>query len=217
MRRFHDPPSLPGSGLSPARCLARALPLAGTPGEDYVERRGIPVGLASDAGVRFEADFAGRSAVLVGLHDRRGALTAVHGRYLENLRGEDKMLTVGERGGVISVQGGLDAQPLVLVEGLFDALSLAVCGQPAIANIGREISWLAEAARGRDVRLAFDATAPGEDEAARTAAQLTGARVSRLLPPPRCKDWNTALVKRGAWAVSRWLRRNLSPSAIVRE
>lgn len=215
MRRFDDPSSLPGSGLAPATCLARAVPLAGTPGQDYVERRGIPLWIATDAGIRFDPDFAGRPAVLAGLRDRSGALTAVHGRYLSNLRGQDKMLTVGARGGVISVLGGLDERPLVVVEGLFDALSLAVCGQPAVANIGRELPWLAEAACGRDVRLAFDATRPGEDEASRTAARLVGARVSRLLPPPQCKDWNTALVKRGAWAVSGWLRRNLPASAIV--
>jgi hypothetical protein len=203
--RFHDPELLPGARLGPAECLARALALSGTAGEEYVERRRIPCAIAAAAGVRFDPDLAGRPAVLIGLYDRAGALTAVHGRYLHNLRGQDKMLTVGRLGGAISM--GTAAGPLLLVEGLFDALSLAVCEQPAVATIGREVPWLGELARSRQVRIAFDATRPGDEEAARLALLLPGA--PRLLPPPRCKDWNTALVKRGAAAVSRWLRDNL--------
>lgn len=202
--RFDDPLLLPGTQLDAAGCLERAAALAGTPGEEYVERRGIPRAVADAAGVRYEPDFAGRPAVLAPLHDRSGALTAVHGRYLHNLRGQDKMLTVGRKGGAIStLQGG----PLIVVEGLFDALSLAVCGYPAVATIGREIPWLAQAAAGRDTRIAFDATRPGNEDASRLAALLPGSK--RLLPPPRCKDWNTALVKRGAHGVRRWLRDSL--------
>ena len=32
----------------------------------------------------------------------------------------------------------------------------------------------------------------------------------RLPPPPRCKDWNTALVKRGRGAVTRWVNEGLA-------
>src|SRR5215468_4648709 len=39
MQRFNDLPRLPGTGGSPAERLARAVPLAGTPGQAYVERR----------------------------------------------------------------------------------------------------------------------------------------------------------------------------------
>ncbi|WP_157522350.1 hypothetical protein [Mitsuaria sp. 7] len=38
-----DPVCMPRSGESPAERIARALPLAGTPGQDYVEGRGIPL------------------------------------------------------------------------------------------------------------------------------------------------------------------------------
>jgi hypothetical protein len=204
VKRFHDPLLLPGAKLDPLGCLARAAPLEGTAGQLYVERRGIPLAVAAAAGVRFDPDFTGRPAVLIGLRDRAGTLTAVHARYLHNLRGQDKMLTVGRAGGAISVLEGARQGALVLVEGLFDARSLAACGQAAVATIGRDVPWLADAAAGREVRIAFDATRPGNEEAARVALLLAGAR--RLLTPPRCKDWNTALRKRGACGASRCFR-----------
>lgn len=211
--RFRDPPLLPGTSLDPAACLARALPLERTAGQDYVEKRGVTCAVASAAGVRFDPDWAGRPAVVVALRDREERITSVHGRYLHNLRGEDKMLTVGKGGGAIAVLGGWRADPLVLVEGLFDALSLAMCGQAAVATIGREVPWLAGVAQGRTVHVAFDATRPGEEEAARIAATLAGAVVRRLLPPPRCKDWSTALVKRGPPELTRWVRSNVGASS----
>lgn len=213
--RFHDPPLMPGTPLGPTECLDRAQPLAGTDGQAYVERRGIPLATAAAAGVRFCRDWAGRPAVLIALRDPDGALRSVHGRYLHNVRGQDKMLTIGASGGAISVLGGWRTDPLIVVEGLFDALSLAVCGHAAVATIGRDVPWLASIAAGRVVHIAFDGTRPGEREAARLAAALVGARVHRLPPPPRCKDWNTALVKRGPSEVAKWLRDGVRQSASV--
>lgn len=213
--RFTDPPVLPGTALGPAECLARAQPLAGSDGQAYVERRGVPLAVATGASVRFCPDWAGRPAVVIALRDRDGEIASVHGRYLHNARGQDKMLTVGPRGGAISVLGGWRGDPLIIVEGLFDALSLAVCGHAAVATIGRDVPWLAAIAAGRTVHIGFDGNRPGEREAARLAAALVGARVHRLPPPPRCKDWNTALVKRGPVEVARWLRDNIERSASV--
>ena len=215
MKRFHDPPVLPGTRLGPAECCARAQSLEGTDGQAYVERRGVAVQIASAAGVRFWPDWAGRPAVVVALRDCDGEITAVHGRYLHNVRGQDKMLTVGARGGAISVLGGWRRDPLIIVEGLFDALSLAVCGHAAVATIGREVPWLPSIAAGRAAHVGFDRSRPGEQDAARLAAALGGARVHRLLPPGRCKDWSTALVKRGPAAVERWLRDNVGRSDSV--
>jgi hypothetical protein len=213
--RFHDPPVLPGTALGPAECLARAQPLEATDGQAYAERRSIPVDIAAAAGVRFCPDWGGRPAVLIALRDRDGELRSVHGRYLHNVRGQDKMLTIGAGGGAISVLGGWRSDPLIVVEGLFDALSLAVCGHAAVATIGRDVPWLPSIAAGRAVHIAFDGTRPGEREAARLATALVGARVHRLPPPPRCKDWNTALVKRGPSEVARWLRDSVHRSASV--
>lgn len=213
--RFQDPLLLPGTALGPSECLARAQLLEGSDGQAYVERRGVPVAIASSAGVRFCPDWAGRPAVVIALRDRDDRITSVHGRYLHNVRGQDKMLTVGAGGGAISVLGGWRSDPLIVVEGLFDALSLAVCGYAAVATIGRDVPWLAAIAAGRAVHVAFDGTRPGEQEAARLATALVGARVHRLRPPPRCKDWSTALVKRGRSEVANWLRANAGRSDSV--
>jgi hypothetical protein len=208
MLRFDDPPLMPGTGQSPAERLAQAAPLRGTPGQFYVERRGVPLRVAETAGVRFDANFGGRPAVLVSLRDQEGALVSLHGRYLHNLRGQNKMLTIGRshNGGAISVLGGWRVEPLILVEGLFDALSLATCGWASVATIGRWASWLPEVSARRTVWLAFDASKAGESDVARYAERLRESDVRRLLPPLRCKDWSTALVKRGSSAVARWVR-----------
>jgi Toprim-like len=216
MRSFDDPPRMPGTGTSPAELLARAVPLAGTPGQAYVERRGVPIEIADTAGVRFEADFGGRAAVIVALRDRNDRLVSVHGRYLSVVRGQGKMLTIGPGNGVIAVLGGWQAEPLILVEGLFDALSLAACGWAGLATIGRWARWLPDMTAGRVVWLAFDASKSGEADAVRFAGLLRGAEVRRLLPPPLCKDWSTALVKNGRLAVTRWLRHSLEAGSTAR-
>lgn len=207
-----DPLRVPRSGVLPGEHLAGAGPLSGTPGQAYVEQRGIPLAVAEAAGLRFDPDWGGRAAVLVGLRDADGGLASVHGRYLSTLRGQDKMLTVGPGGGVVSVGGAptsWTADPLILVEGLFDALSLAVCGRSSLATICRWAPWLPRLCAGRVVWLAFDGNGPGEREAQRYAQALAGATVRRLLPPGRCKDWNTALARRGSVELTRYLRHAL--------
>jgi hypothetical protein len=203
---FIDPQVMPDTGESPEQRLARAVPLAGTRGQDYVERRGIPLAVAAAAGLMFDADFAGRPAVVFAMRDREGRLASLHGRYLNTVRGQNKMLTIGPGGGAASVLGGWQVEPLILVEGLFDALSLATCGWASVATIGRWAPWLADMSIGRVVWLAFDAGRPGEAESVRYTQRLTGACVHRLPPPARCKDWNTALVKRGPNMVANWIR-----------
>jgi hypothetical protein len=209
MRSYHDPPWMPGTGNTPCELLAGAVPLAGTPGQAYVERRGIPIAVANAAGVRFDADFGGRAAVIAALRDRDDNLASIPGRYLRVVRSQNKML-IGTGNGMISVLGGWRAEPLILVEGLFDALSLATCGISCAATIGRWTQWLPEVSRSRMVWLAFDASKSGEAEATRYHGLLLGADLRRLRPPPLCKDWNTALVKRGHIAVTLWLRQSLT-------
>jgi hypothetical protein len=206
-RRPPDPLRLPGTTESPQETLARATPLVGTPGQAYVERRGIPVGIADAAGVRYMCDFAGRPAVIVGLYDQHGELRSVHGRYLTVTRTQDKMLTIGPGGGTINVLDGWRSDPLIVVEGLFDALSLAVCGIGCAGAIGRWVPWIPEIAGTRTAWLAFDAGRSGEAEFARYAEHFPSGQVRRMLPPGRSKDWNTALVKRGRHAVASWVKR----------
>jgi len=208
--RFDDPPLMPSTGEGPEQRFARIVPLAGTPGQGYVERRRVPLDVAEAAGLRFDADFGGRPAVVFALRNREGFLASLHGRYLDARRGQDKMLTVGPGGGVASVLGGWQAEPLILVEGLFDALSLAACGWASVATVGRWAPWLPGVAAGRVAWLAFDAGRPGEAEARRYAERLAGSCVRRLPPPTRCKDWNTALAKRGRVEVANWIRGQLA-------
>jgi len=207
-----DPLRVPDTGELPAERLARAQPLAGTAGETYIERRGVPIAIAEAAGMRFDPNWSGRAAVLLGVCGRDGALTSLHGRYVSTVRGQDKMLTVGVGGGVCAVGDGWRSDPLILVEGAFDALSLTVCGWSSIATIGRWAPWLPQVCTGRIVWLGFDANRPGDREAARYAELLSDSTVRRLRPPPRCKDWNTALVKRGRGTVRRWLCDSLAAS-----
>ena len=204
-----DPLTIPGrQGSSPAACLAHSVPLSGTRGQTYVERRGIPLDVADAAGLRYERDFKGRPAVLVGLYNSSGDLKSVHGRYLDVTRVQDKMLTIGPGSGLISVLGGWHSEPLIVVEGLFDALSLAVCGWACVATIGRWVPWLREVSAGRTAWLAFDMGRPGDAEFERYAGHLSGD-VRRLRPPGLSKDWNTALMNRGKGAVADWLTRSL--------
>lgn len=197
------------SGLLPEAVFGNAQPIAGTVGQEYVRRRGVPVTVAAAAGVRFDPDFAGRPAVLAALRDQNGRLTSVHGRYLQVARGQHKMLTVGRGDGAIPFLGGWGAEPFILVEGLFDGLSLATCGWPSVATIGRHVSWLPEVTAGKVVWAAFDTGRPGDANYQLCLAQLKQARVRRLPPPPRCKDWNTAIVKRGPALVSRWIKEHV--------
>jgi hypothetical protein len=207
-----DADRLPGTGEGPEDLWRRSVPLAATPAEAYLERRRVPLATATAAGVRFTGDLNGRPAVLARLVGPDGELRAVHGRHLHDRRGEGKMFTVGRSGGVFIGIGGLRAEPLILVEGLFDALSLAAAGLPCVATIGRWADWLPELARGREVWLAFDGNRPGERSARRFAAAFAGSRCRRLRPPGGRGDWNAAARKIGAASLARWLQRSAAAS-----
>jgi hypothetical protein len=202
-----DAERLPSSGEGPDELWHRSQPLRGSEAEAYLAKRRVPLGVAEAAEVRFTEDLEGRTAVLARLTGPSGELRAVHGRYLHNRHGEGKMLTVGRPGGVFAA-GGLDADPLVLVEGVFDALSLAAAGLPAVATIGRWVDWLPAGRAGRDVWLAFDGNRPGERWAVGWAEALGGGRVLRLRPPGGRGDWNSAARRIGAADLERWIRRD---------
>lgn len=166
----------------------------------------MPLAVATGAGLRYTEDLNGRPAVLAPLTGAGGELRAVHGRHLHDRRGEGRMFTVGRAGGLFALLDGERATPLVLVEGLFDALSLGHAGLPCVATIGRWVDWLPELARGREVWLAFDANRPGERASRAFAASLAGAACRRLRPPDGHGDWNAAARRRGAAALAAWVR-----------
>ena len=206
MFRMPDPLLVPCTHETPEEFMNGALPVSGTAGQAYIERRGIPLDVAEAAKMKFAPNFAGRPAVVVLLHGCDDKVTSLHGRYLTVLRGQDKMLTVGSGGGTINVLGGWRVDPLIIVEGLFDALSLAACGFASVGMIGRWAPWLPESIAGRTVWLAFDNGRPGEQEAERYRDRLRASDLRRMVPPKGRKDWNTALVRLGRSSVAEYLR-----------
>lgn len=210
MRSYDERGVMPGTGEDPESILRRATTLAGSDGDRYVTRRGVSVEVAAASGLRFAVDFAGRPAVLATMRDRNERVTAVHGRYLHARSCENKMLTIGYPNGVFGVLGSWHLDPLILVEGVFDALSLAECGIACSATVGRFAPWLGDVAAGRVVWAGFDRGKPGDAEAERYAVRLAASQVRRLRPPGRCKDWNTALVRLGRGTIERWIRECLN-------
>jgi Toprim-like len=140
------------------------------------------------------------------------------------------MFTVGRAGGVFEMLGGQLAAPLVLVEGMFDALSVGGGGgMPCLATIGRWVDWPPEAARQREVWLAFDTNRPGERAAREFAVALAaaGGRCRRLRPPSghgagsapsATPTWrSTTPSSRVSSSVTCWAKRDASRRCAERE
>jgi hypothetical protein len=211
------PPSTPASRRDPAVTLPRpttrtwdwraelaaAVPIAGTPGGRYLERRGIPVDVAVAAGVLYAASWCGRPAVVFPLRDRSGAVVAADGRYVDD-GDRPKARTGGEkRLGVFATPGALEAEVVAVVEAPICALSLASAAMPALALGGTSApDWLARAVAFKRVALGLDADETGDRAAAGVAAQLgsLGAVVERWRPVG-VKDWNDALRAHGRTAL----------------
>jgi Toprim-like len=204
-----DPLLMPVTGETPQERLARSFSLLDTPGQHYIEKRGIPVDIAHNAGIRFDPDWNGRAAIIAPMFDSKQTLCSLHGRYLVQEGKQDKMFTIGPGGGMFSVGESYQNDRVILVEGVFDALSLAVCGYSCLATVGRKAPWLPEVCKGKLVVLAFDANNPGEEAVDFYKQYITEASFHRLTPPGHIKDWNSALLKRGADSLEHWLHYNL--------
>ena len=202
--RWTPPPEPePGETLQRARQW-QYLPLRGTPGEAYLRKRGIPLAVARRAGVRYCPQFGGQGeAVVFPFRDRQGRLLAVQGRYIAD--GAVKVKTYGtvSRSVFVSDKGAWRAPVVAVCEAPIDALSLQVCGLPAMAigGAGLRRFLLPVLGIGRTVLLAFDADRAGDSAAAEWQGELEpfGCRVRRLRPPG--KDWNEVLQAQGVeWA-----------------
>lgn len=173
--------------------------LGGTPGETYLQGRGLDPALASVSGARWCADFLGRPAVVFPFRDAQRALAAVQGRYVDG-RSDPKARTVGRIScGIFATPGAREAVTVAIAEAPIDALSLAQSGMPALALGGVAVrEWLCRELAFKTVCLAFDADEAGERAAAEWEAALRfDTRVIRLRPTCGCKDWNERL-QRGA-------------------
>ena len=202
---WDDPTVVPEGGDDPAAALARAVAVDDPQCAAYLTRRGVPVEVARAAGVRFAPSFDRRAAVLAPMRRRDGELAAVTARYLTTIRGQEKILTVGHEGGVFTVLDGLAADPLLLVEGVFDALSLAACGVPCVATIGRYVGWLEDVGVGRTVLLGFDGNKVGDHAARYYKDRMTGADCHRLRPPLVLQGLERRARQAGRHGTTRWL------------
>lgn len=174
--------------------LANAVSIEGTPGADYLARRGIPLDLAKQAGVLYSPSFYGRAAVLCLVTNRDGGAVALTGRHTDT--GEPRMHSAGPKSaGVFATPGAFDTPTIVVTEAPLDALSLAACGVPALAFIGTTgPAWLPGLCVFRHVALAFDADEAGDKaaDALRPVLESFGAKVERWRPEGG-KDWNDLL------------------------
>jgi hypothetical protein len=207
-RAFALPPETPALARPPAwREQWENLPsLADAEegeGAAYLASRGIPLDVATAAGVRWARAFYGRPALLFPLVDPTGAVVALNGRHTDG-RDMPKAHTAGPKAqGVFVTPGALAVDPFVIVEGPLDALALAACGVPALALCGTSApSWLAMRVALHQVLLALDNDGPGNAAAAKLAREwgMLGARCSRLRPA--AKDWAEDLVALGADALA---------------
>ena len=187
--------------------------LCGTPGAHYIERRGIPARFAESCGVRFAADWYRRPAVLFPVKDEIGGLVAVSGRYID---GHIKMKTraAGRKSlGVFSTPEALRAGVVAIVEGPIDAISLALCGLPAVAMIGSNwAEWAPQSLSSKQVLIATDSDEAGDDAAKRLYEVFTGQGCQAIRLRPGCgKDWNDVLVRMGTSSLREALKRFILP------
>ena len=174
------------------------LPLAGSPGEDYLAGRGLPLP-PPEADARWCPRFGpqgrpGRPAVLFAIRDGSGAPVAVQGRFVDG--GSPKVMSLGPISrGLFATPGALAGPRLVVTEAPLDALALALSGVPALATCGKRKGmpdWFVELARGREVVAAHDADAAG-DQMAQDVADFLGTEVVRLRPIWDGEDWASIL------------------------
>jgi DNA primase len=137
--------------------------------------------------------------VLFPIKDETGSLVAVSGRYVDG-RNSTKTKAGGRKSiGVFSTPGALKAGAVAIVEGPIDALSLALCGLPAVAMIGTSwAEWLPRSLSPKPILIATDADEAGDEAAQRLREVFTGSGCQALRLRPSCgKDWNDVLVRMG--------------------
>lgn len=212
LRRRLDGPA-PAPASPPAadwrKRLPELVPLAGTPGAQYLTGRGLPFDLAHTAGVRYCPRWEhwakdGERWALEGvsrrvvfpLRDRIGHLAGMQGRAIGGEEFGPKMMSRGQvQAGAFITPGALDGELLVVCEAPLDALTLFSCGLPAVGVTGCHMlpEWLLRVGVGRRVLIATDADDEGERAAVAWAERFGWARQVERLRPEGVKDWNERL------------------------
>jgi len=214
------PEGRPQSTLAPAltwrRPLKNLVPLARTPGEKYLQTRSIALDMAHAAGVRFSPSWFGRPAVVFPIRDAQSTLVAAQGRYISAGKGPKARTTGDKKAGVFVTADFWEdvnrGAPVVICEAPLDALSIALCGFPALALCGKDgwPDWLPVKCAFKSVALAFDADDAGDAGAEKLLKALSslGAKPFRLRPEGG-KDWNEVLCSHGMSTLSDCLALNL--------
>ena len=188
---------------------------SGSPAEEYLFGRGIPVEISRAANCgyasRWEHWEKTDSAWKLMGTDRRavfpvcdfgGDPIAMHSRAIDDKHFHSSKITKGNKSqGVFYSSPNVFTSPVVAIcEGPVDALALQTCGIPAAAMIGISApAWLAEKLKDKAVLLATDADKAGDEAALKLRFALKGytKNIFRLRPLAG-KDWAEELELAGA-------------------
>jgi len=174
--------------------------------------RSLPLEVCLKAKVKWAPSWLGRPAVVFPIYDDGGTLVAAQGRYTDG-RDDPKARTLGHKKSGVFLTGHFWDQvrkgaPIIITEAPIDALSLAICGFPALALCGKSgwPLWLPIKCAFKEVVLAFDGDTAGEEGAAKLSPVLEslGAKVRRVAPES-AKDWNEMLIRRRTHQMEEWL------------
>jgi hypothetical protein len=199
-----------------------ALPIEGTRGAEYLASRGIPSRIATAAGVRYRLNLNGRAAVIFPFV-QSGAPVAFQARFIDGKSDGHRAQGPKSDGAFLTAPDALQREAIVLCEAPADALSLAVCGLPAVALGGTAApDWIAKACAFRRVLLAFDNDLNGAGEEAAqkliSLLQSRGASVARLTPyrheEAEKSDWNMMLQEHGVRLIHCHLRDELHTAGV---
>jgi hypothetical protein len=181
------------------KMVSECVPIARTPGEEYLAKRGIVTSCASDSGVLFSPSWYGMGAAVIFLSlDERGKIIGAQGRYIDPSI-SPKMRGAGRTSvGTFRTHGAFEAGNMVvaITEAPIDALSIyGISGVPSVALFGVNVPiWLRRRCSMKHVLIATDSDDAGELCAARLSKELNlSISVQRLVFPNGSKDANEAL------------------------
>jgi DNA primase len=190
---------------------------AGSPAQDYLQKRGIDPATAKAFGCgyaeRFEHwkkngsewEFIGADRrVVFPMTDADGEFIALHGRAIDARHSGSPKISKGDKSlGVFQTAGALESEIVAIVEGPIDAMALHQCGMPAAAIVGTSADgWLTSELAFRKVFVATDNDEAGNDAAEKLIADFRsfGARAFRLCPAD-VNDWGEYLERHGSDAL----------------
>ena len=230
-KKYHITESSPMKKSSSVSTKKESIPLSermegyelleDSPAEEYLESRGIDnEEIISNYKVFYHPKWFGvAGAILFGIFDNNYDCVAYEGRCLDGdfelyYGGESKILDAGRRSkGLFYAKDAFSSDVIVIVKGPIDALSLAVCGVPAVAVCGviNCVPWLIEKCRDKVVWLAFESNGKGNRFMRSYASKFKEQGIdAKIINPPDGMDWNDALMDHGKKKLSEELKKALA-------